>query len=230
MGTLLPKVFADPSLSLDQMQSYGYGGLTNKAPSSRLESTLSKTSHDSWYFCAVPKGSILPIGGSTPCLIPWLPCATLQMCHLLEVISRARKVDNLANHLPEVFGQLEIDPLGTGRIRDDLGISASSPRPWRVYRIVIFEKLYPIIQLPGDDLIFTWVECIRCHYLAWNAGIRHLDLSLSNLMYRKRGGCIRYGVVNDWDLGDWDPGTLIELKLAGTLRKQPYSLHLNYWN
>ncbi|KAL5636553.1 hypothetical protein ACGC1H_000492 [Rhizoctonia solani] len=73
-------------------------------------------------------------------------------------------------------------------------------------------------MLRGDYLVFTWLQCVRTHYLLWEKGIRHLDLSLGNLMYRQEdfeGKTKYYGVVNDWDLSD-DGNNLVESRKALT--------------
>ncbi|CAE6541296.1 unnamed protein product [Rhizoctonia solani] len=121
-----------------------------------------------------------------------------------DIIKHAHEDADLANHLPCIFGSRDLDPIGTRRIREELGIAARSPRPPRLLRIAIFEELLPITILTGDNLVFAWLECIRCHYRLWQRHIRHLDLSLANLMLRGRGVVEPkyFGVLNDWDLGD----------------------------
>ncbi|KAG8742197.1 hypothetical protein FRC10_001893 [Ceratobasidium sp. 414] len=104
---------------------------------------------------------------------------------------------NLAKHLPRAFGSQDLGQ-GTEEIRTKLGISKNSPRSPRILRIIIFEKLYPLTDLRGEQLLTTWVHCVRCHHAAWER-VHHQDLSLKNLMYRKEGAEV-FGVVNDWDL------------------------------
>ncbi|CAE6352121.1 unnamed protein product [Rhizoctonia solani] len=125
--------------------------------------------------------------------------------HEADIIKRARKDPDLVNHLPYVFGSRDLDPVGTRRIRQELGIAVKSPRSPRLPRIILFEELHPITKLSGNEFVFAWLECIRCHYRTWENSIRHLDLSLRNLMLRPRNEPGRpgfFGVVNDWDLGD----------------------------
>ncbi|CAE6387009.1 unnamed protein product [Rhizoctonia solani] len=127
--------------------------------------------------------------------------------HEAEIIRRAREDSDLLNYLPDVFGWHDIDSIGTRRIREELGIDANSPRPPRLLRMLVSEKLSRIIERTGNDLVFAWVQCIRCHYRVWEKHIRHLDISLGNLMIRHRiieGKDTYFGVVNDWDLGDTD--------------------------
>ncbi|EUC60742.1 hypothetical protein RSOL_362430 [Rhizoctonia solani AG-3 Rhs1AP] len=132
--------------------------------------------------------------------------------HEVKIIEHARMDGRLINHLPTVRGWRDIDPIGTRRIRDQLGISSDSPGHPKQLVIIIFEKLFPITMLEGNYLVCAWLQCVRAHYLLWEKGIRHLDLSLGNLMIRKAGSDEElkyYGVVNDWDLGD-DEGNLVE--------------------
>ncbi|CAE7076335.1 unnamed protein product [Rhizoctonia solani] len=117
-----------------------------------------------------------------------------------DMIEDARRVDkSLHNHLPETVGSYDIDPIGTLRIRTELGIHTRSPCQPRGLRIVIFVRLMCITDLKGDEFMIALVECMRCHYVLWTAGICHLDISLSNLMARYVNGHY-HGVLNDWDL------------------------------
>ncbi|CUA75254.1 HEAT repeat-containing protein 1 [Rhizoctonia solani] len=121
--------------------------------------------------------------------------------HEADIIKRAREDTELVDYLPCHFGSRDIDPIGTRRIRQELGIAETSPRPPRLLRMMIFDELLPITELTGDKLIFAWLQCIRCHYRTWKNHVPHLDLSLGNLMLRARDGKY-FGVVNDWDLGN----------------------------
>ncbi|CAE6356205.1 unnamed protein product [Rhizoctonia solani] len=107
------------------------------------------------------------------------------------------RVPHISNHLPRVIRSRVVDPVGTDRIRRQLGISLNSPRPPRVLCIIIFERLEPITQLTGNLFLIAWVQCMR---FAWKNDIRHQDLSLGNLMIRTFKDGRFYGVVNDWGL------------------------------
>ncbi|KEP49327.1 hypothetical protein V565_102880 [Rhizoctonia solani 123E] len=132
--------------------------------------------------------------------------------HEVKIINHACEDPHLLRHLPGVRGWRNIDAIGTRRIRDQLGICSNSPCLPRQFIIIIFEELFPMTMLRGDHLVFVWLQCVRTHYLLWEKGIRHLDLSLGNLMYRQEyyeGKTKYYGVLNDWDLGD-DENNLVE--------------------
>ncbi|CAE7110951.1 unnamed protein product [Rhizoctonia solani] len=138
-----------------------------------------------------------------------------------DIIQDARNVaSDLDNHLPRVIGSCDIDPVGTFAIRQELGINASSPCPPRVLRLIVFERLMPITDLQGDDFLIALVECMKCHFVLWNSTkqIRHLDISLSNLMVRDKDGR-NYGVLNDWDLsseGKNEPGRCLTTTIPFT--------------
>ncbi|CAE7057925.1 unnamed protein product [Rhizoctonia solani] len=124
--------------------------------------------------------------------------------HEAEIIDRARKVKGLEDHLPLAVARRDINSSSTKHIRDELGLTNSPRRP-RLLRILVFEKLFDILQRTGDQFIFAWLECVRAHYLLWEEKICHLDLSLRNLRLRIRqvnGELKHFGVLNDWDLGD----------------------------
>ncbi|EUC55596.1 hypothetical protein RSOL_124150 [Rhizoctonia solani AG-3 Rhs1AP] len=150
--------------------------------------------------------NVFPVAApGEPTLVAKLYWPNRNRPHEVKIIEHARKNEKLLNHLPDARGWRDIDPIGTQRIRDQLGISSNSPRHPRRLVIIVFEKLFPITTLRGEFLVFAWLQCIRTHYLLWEKGIRHLDLSLGNLMIRKMDSDDEpkyYGVVNDWDLGD----------------------------
>ncbi|KEP48643.1 hypothetical protein V565_119590, partial [Rhizoctonia solani 123E] len=93
------------------------------------------------------------------------------------------------NHLL-VAGPHDIDPPG---------IDWDSPSPPRAPRIIIFEHLLPITDLQGDMFLIALVQIIRCHFIIWNHGFCHQNISLANLMTRFKNGRY-YGLLNDWDL------------------------------
>ncbi|EUC54246.1 hypothetical protein RSOL_034130 [Rhizoctonia solani AG-3 Rhs1AP] len=121
-----------------------------------------------------------------------------------ETIERARGVAKyLPDHLAFVVGSCDIDPLGTLCIKRELGTDTNSPSPPRARRMIIFERLIPITDLGGDTFLVALVQIMRCHFVLWNHGLGHQDISLANLMARFKDGCY-YGVLNDWDLARTD--------------------------
>ncbi|KAG9080870.1 hypothetical protein FRC06_006050 [Ceratobasidium sp. 370] len=102
---------------------------------------------------------------------------------------------NAKDHLPKVFASC--DSYDTEEIRRQLGIDSRGPS--RVFRIIVFERLHSITSVSGLDRITAIVQCVKCHYLVWQAGVQHRDLSQGNLMVRKQKDTY-LGVLNDWDL------------------------------
>ncbi|QRV75658.1 hypothetical protein RhiJN_03673 [Ceratobasidium sp. AG-Ba] len=114
------------------------------------------------------------------------------------IIEKAIKVAPQAkNHLSKVFASRDL--IDTKSIRIQLGIHKTSCRPFRVFRIAVYERLIPITTLSGAVRIILFLNGIECHYLVWKGGVRHQDLSLSNLMVRVIEG-VYYGILNDFDL------------------------------
>ncbi|KAF9458564.1 hypothetical protein BDZ94DRAFT_1173311 [Collybia nuda] len=65
--------------------------------------------------------------------------------------------------------------------------------------MLLGELLLPIESLEPDLFITAWVECYRCkcHYLLWEQGIKHGDISTANLMWDPES---QRGILNDFDL------------------------------
>ncbi|CAE6439335.1 unnamed protein product, partial [Rhizoctonia solani] len=202
---------SSPDIPTTQTVEYEVDGKDGKIKV-RFSSKIEKPLHEVFSL----KGRcthVFPVAGTPeqPPLVAKLYWPNQDRPHEAEIIDHARENLDLVDHLPDVFGRLDIDPMGTRRIRDELGISSNSPGRPRLLRIIIMEELSPIIKLRGDDLIIAWAECVRCHYLLSEKNIRHLDLSLANLMVRERefeGKPKYFGVVNDWDLGDMENNLL----------------------
>ncbi|PBK66012.1 hypothetical protein ARMSODRAFT_960459 [Armillaria solidipes] len=100
----------------------------------------------------------------------------------------------------------------------------------RLLRITVSERLFPITDLTDvKDIAQVFFDIFRCHHWLYeNPKILHRDMSLNNLMYRKRHdnskGKIRIlGVLNDFDLS-----SLIPLEEAASLHRTgtpPYMAH-----
>ena len=122
-----------------------------------------------------------------------------------------------ANSLPRVFDHLEIDD------RDKLFRAFLEPNNYgeRVLRFFVFERLETITSLAdleefktafrdifhGMSLLFLKQETGETndysviHYLAVSKdGIKHRDISISNLMCRRLENGKIQGVLNDWDV------------------------------
>ncbi|PAV20028.1 other 1 kinase [Pyrrhoderma noxium] len=104
-----------------------------------------------------------------------------------------------ADSLPRVFDHLEIDD------RDKLFRAFLEPNNYgeRVLRFIVSERLEPITSLTDLEEFKTAFRDIFhvIHYLAVSEdGIKHRDISISNLMYRRLEDGSVQGVLNDWDV------------------------------
>ncbi|KAI0055911.1 hypothetical protein BV25DRAFT_1894866 [Artomyces pyxidatus] len=160
----------------------------------------------------------------------------------------AVSIPDIEGHIPEII--VACDPgYSTGTIRAELGDLWLAPganvpkllrdlaRPARVLRVIVFEKLQPIVSQSGPAFLTAWVECLRCHYELWAFGIEHRDPSLDNTMVRVTdsdvpgGKPIISGVMNDWDLANIrDTSQHTGLERTGTLPFQALELLTHkYW-
>ncbi|KAI0055907.1 hypothetical protein BV25DRAFT_1921449 [Artomyces pyxidatus] len=139
----------------------------------------------------------------------------------VKVLQAAQKAAmanaDIDGHIPEVIFACDLG-YSTGTIRDELGELWLAPdaavpaclrtifRPARLLRLIVFEELEPIVSRSGRDFLTAWVECVKCHYALWAAGVEHSDPSLDNLMVRVTrapdGAEAVSGVMNDWDLAN----------------------------
>ncbi|QRV97265.1 nonribosomal peptide synthetase [Ceratobasidium sp. AG-Ba] len=115
-----------------------------------------------------------------------------------EIIEYARSCgEDVGNHLPCAFICYELSE-DTSVIRSKLNHSQSAG-PTRVMPILTLERLDPIIHLRGKQIFSAWIQSVRVHYVCWEGGVYHQDISLSNLMYRLIDGK-PHGTLSDWDL------------------------------
>ncbi|KAH7891059.1 hypothetical protein F5I97DRAFT_1827023 [Phlebopus sp. FC_14] len=114
--------------------------------------------------------------------------------------------DDVEGHVPVMVCYQKYLHTSTALIRKRLGLNVNGSR---VLYVIVFRKLEPITALTGDDFLRAWWDTVRCHFVLWTNGVRHRDVSPSNLMYRIVNGKI-VGVLNDFDLaslGDGVTGT-----------------------
>ncbi|QRV83115.1 nonribosomal peptide synthetase [Ceratobasidium sp. AG-Ba] len=144
-----------------------------------------------------------------------------------EIIQHARSSgEDVGNYLPRAFVCYELSE-HTGIMRLKLGLNQST-RPARVMRILILERLDPIIHLRGEQLFFAWVQCVRVHYVCWKSGVYHQDISLNNLMYRLIDGK-PHGTLSDWDLSRTKHSNFTKNnEVTGTVPFLPLTV-LIYW-
>jgi len=102
-------------------------------------------------------------------------------------------------HVPEVVWFNKFEDTSTASIREALEIK-DAKRGSRVFYIIVFRKLRPITELSGQEFLRAWWHAVLCHRVLWKYGVRHRDISASNLMYYKTSNGLIVGVLNDYDL------------------------------
>ncbi|KAH7891046.1 hypothetical protein F5I97DRAFT_124292 [Phlebopus sp. FC_14] len=110
--------------------------------------------------------------------------------------------DDVEGHVPAMVCYQKYLHTSTALIRKRLGLNVNG---FRVLYVIVFRKLEPITALTGDDFLRAWWDTVRCHFVLWTNGVRHRDVSPSNLMYRIVNGKI-VGVLNDFDLASLGGG------------------------
>ncbi|KAJ7496842.1 hypothetical protein FB451DRAFT_205027 [Mycena latifolia] len=157
-----------------------------------------------------------------------------------EIIRNAHDVcskdPDIIDHLPYVFGSRDDTLFGTDRIRAALGVQPVS-RGHRVLRLIAFEELYRLQdQLTSQIGMSMILEAMRCHFALWVKDIHHTDVSLDNIMVRRRPTAGNdaprlLGVVNDWDLASTPKSEHALLERTGTVPyMHPELLTTAYWD
>ncbi|KAJ2912893.1 hypothetical protein MD484_g7522, partial [Candolleomyces efflorescens] len=107
---------------------------------------------------------------------------------------------DVLNHLPDIKHSANYPLFSTGHIRNFLGLGFQGAR---VPSSLLSERLARLEEVDPNDFPKRIWEIIRCHYLLWQLGIAHSDVSLWNLMVRTSSdadGVTPLGVLNDFDL------------------------------
>ncbi|KAG1748446.1 uncharacterized protein EDB91DRAFT_1047965, partial [Suillus paluster] len=120
-----------------------------------------------------------------------------------EILKKVQKIaesePDVQGHVPEVVWFHKFEGTSTAKIRTALGMD-DAKRGSRALYIIVFKKLLPITTLSGDEFLAAWWQVVRCHYVLWQNGVRHRDVSPSNLMVYKTLDGRFIGVLNDFDL------------------------------
>ncbi|KAG9026629.1 hypothetical protein FRB95_008656 [Tulasnella sp. JGI-2019a] len=120
--------------------------------------------------------------------------------HLAKAASDPKITDAILGHVPEVIATRDYPEYDTKHIRSDVGIKSEAKKENRRLRCLVLRRLRPITEVPAEEFLAVYWDCIMCHYALWCLGIHHRDISVSNLMFYvdKDGKC--RGVLNDFDL------------------------------
>ncbi|KAG1720577.1 uncharacterized protein EDB91DRAFT_1230992 [Suillus paluster] len=118
---------------------------------------------------------------------------------LKKVYEIATSEPDVKGHVPEVVWSHKFEGTSTVKIRTALGLD-NAQQGSRVLYIIMFKKLIPITKLSGDEFLTAWWQIVCCHYALWKKGVRHRDVSPSNLMVYKTSDGRYIGILNDYDL------------------------------
>ncbi|KAJ7593244.1 hypothetical protein C8J56DRAFT_780109 [Mycena floridula] len=100
----------------------------------------------------------------------------------------------IIDHLPSVVVAQDFPDSSTSKMRNLLGIPSHKPTS---LQILVFDWLDPITNLKGEQFWLAFWDIIRCHFLLWQRGMQHRDVSVNNIRYNP---VTRKGVLNDYDL------------------------------
>ncbi|KAG0694107.1 hypothetical protein DFH29DRAFT_1006643 [Suillus ampliporus] len=117
---------------------------------------------------------------------------------LNQVYQIAQQEPEVRGHVPEMVWFYKFEETSTANIRKALGFEDAESGS-RVLYIIVFRKLIPITTLTGMEFLSAWWQVVICHRALWKNGVRHRDVSPSNLMVYKLGD-LWIGVLNDYDL------------------------------
>jgi len=154
-----------------------------------------------------------------------------------KIIEQALATDHpdVVNHLPFVLGYRDDDMFATHHIRTALAATPPSAGH-RVLRLIAFEELYRVQdQISSKAVMSLVLQAVRCHYALWVRNMHHTDISLDNVMVRKRfvpddDAPRLFGVVNDWDLASTSQSFHAQLERTGTVPyMHPELLTDAYW-
>ncbi|KAJ7592597.1 hypothetical protein C8J56DRAFT_479527 [Mycena floridula] len=114
---------------------------------------------------------------------------TIAKCHSL-----AEADSNVLDHLPSVVVSQNFPDSSTCKMRNLLGLPSHKPK---LLQILVFDWLEAITSLKGERFWVAFWEIIRCHFLLWQKGLQHGDISVNNLMFNP---LTEKGILNDYDL------------------------------
>ncbi|KAH6904219.1 hypothetical protein BKA70DRAFT_1432418 [Coprinopsis sp. MPI-PUGE-AT-0042] len=102
----------------------------------------------------------------------------------------------VTDHLPDVKSYREYETLSTRHIRACLGLDTKESR---VPTLMISRKYQPFSGVKPSDFRTAIWQVICCHYLLWQIGIAHGDISIANLLIAMSAEGFPRAIVNDFD-------------------------------
>ncbi|KAJ3892918.1 protein kinase [Lentinula edodes] len=120
-----------------------------------------------------------------------------------EVRLKAESTSELwaLNHLPNPIHSLTLLPNRRKASHRRLKKNLKEKYKERAMHVTVLEQLYPLSELEDPrDFAQVFYDILQIHQWLYDCGgILHGDLSLGNIMFRRKDGKI-YGVLNDFDL------------------------------
>ncbi|KAH7879640.1 uncharacterized protein C8R40DRAFT_437276 [Lentinula edodes] len=120
-----------------------------------------------------------------------------------EVRLKAESTSELwaLNHLPNPIHSLTLLPNRRKASHRRLKKNLKEKYKERAMHVTVHEQLYPLSELEDPrDFAQVFYDILQIHQWLYDCGgILHGDLSLGNIMFRRKDGKI-YGVLNDYDL------------------------------
>ncbi|KAJ7592399.1 hypothetical protein C8J56DRAFT_477881 [Mycena floridula] len=105
----------------------------------------------------------------------------------------------ILDHLPSVVVAQDFPKSSTPKMRNLLGLASHKPT---MLQILVFDWLDPITSLKGEHFWVAFWNILRCHFLLWQRGMQHGDISVNNIRYNP---VTQKGVLNDFDLALFIP-------------------------
>ncbi|KAJ3760275.1 protein kinase, partial [Lentinula raphanica] len=122
---------------------------------------------------------------------------------IFEATENARSTGNdwALNHLPNIIQSITIEYHPVDSAQGRLKAHLKEDYEERVMRVTFYEKLQPLSELEDlRELAQVLYDILQIHqWLYEYVKILHRDLSIGNLMFRRKEGKV-YGVLNDFDL------------------------------
>ena len=139
----------------------------------------------------------------------------------------------IEGHIPEVKCARDFGRYSTDHIRRFLDLEQDGTSGSRTLRLIVMKRLWPIYDLDGEQFWDAFWQCVMCmcslpclrkttdtttagHYRLWVNGIRHGDISLTNLLYDLCTGK-PVGILNDFDLATWVDHSTTNHDRTGTI-------------
>ncbi|KAJ3977301.1 protein kinase [Lentinula raphanica] len=120
-----------------------------------------------------------------------------------EATENARSTNNdwALNHLPNIIRSITIEYHPVDSAQGRLKAHLKEDYEERVMRVTFYEKLQPLSELEDlRELAQVLYDILQIHQWLYECvNILHRDLSIGNLMFRRKEGKV-YGVLNDFDL------------------------------